>query len=365
MPRTPNNISQDKKNELRGKLLSVISFPVVTNYDCLKLSQEIEEQTSKRLSPSTIRRFFDIEKSQFNTSVYTIEVFEEFVRGKWGLGRNEMELRRFILEVFSPSHHEELSALDTSMHAVYRKVAMILRTNESLLLAVMDELARSNSGRVFYYELFPDYEILSKFQFKGYERYLAYSKSENDVVFALSLLIKSAGLRNATIELENYLKRLRELKLSPEQMHPFVLGRYMSTLLRFANTESEKRRVLKKIEDQIQYTQPDKSIVFGQFPGFHYFLSDALIDVGETRLLNDVLMDAKRYPRLSEFEWKGYYDQFELFTAWYYFLAGHYGRAESILATIVNSDFYFISREYFSQKMERLRILLMKARNNQ
>lgn len=362
MPRKPSKVSEEQKSLLASRLIKATGVVIETNRDCVRLASEIEEATNKRVSPSTLRRFFNLEFSPFNMSSYTIEVIEEYVLIRESVLTGNNELKNFILEIFSPHHYEDVSTLDTSMHAVYRKIAIILRLNEPLFLMVMEDLAKSRTGRNFYYELFPDYETLTMFQYKGYECYLRHSRSQNDIVFALSLLIKSANDRNDNYELNSYLNTLKSMEVDPKNLHPFVLGRYLSTLIRFTTSAAEKRFVLREVEARIQGCQPDKKIVFGQFPGFHYFVADALIDAGEVNLLKRVLKDAEmRYPRMREFEWKGYYDQFELFQAWYCFLRGNHRKAESILAGVNPNKFYFISSTYFIKRLNLLKNLLARS----
>lgn len=47
--------------------------------DCKKLAEQIEKETGRRLSDSTIKRFFGIVKSNFQPSKYTLETFVNFL----------------------------------------------------------------------------------------------------------------------------------------------------------------------------------------------------------------------------------------------------------------------------------------------
>ncbi len=353
MPRRPNPLQELEKNELRNRLEKLIGFQVCCQFDCKLLSSEIECLTNKSISPSTIRRFFNIEFSKFNPSTFTIRTFQEFIAKKEKQISTSGNFHDFILQFFSPLHFERIDILDPTTHIMYRRIAIELRNNEALFLSISDQMAKNENGRKFYYELFPDYDILAKFQYKGYEKYLQYSQSVNDIVFSTCLLVLAANERQRKEEFEKYLENLWRYYGFETEMHPFVKGRFYNILLRFA--PERKEELFECINRQLKIEKPNRKIVFGLFPGFHYFVADALIDSDNLALLREVLNEAQnKYAKVKEFEWKGYYDHFHLFSAWADFFEGNKKKALEKLQQVDDSKFYFITKGYFQRRKDQL-----------
>ena len=360
MPRRPNPLQDLEKDELRNRLEELIGYPVRCHYDCKLLSSEIEGLTNKRISSSTIRRFFNIEFSKFNPSTFTIRTFREFIAKKEKKIGASGDFHDFILQFFSPLHFESIDILEPTTHIMFRRIAIELRNNEGLFLSLANQLAKNENGRKFYYELFPDYDILAKFQYKGYEKYLQYSHSVNDIVFSTCLLVLAANERKRKEEVEKYLENLWRYYGFETEMHPFVKGRLYNILLRFA--PERKEEILISIKRQLKIEKPNRKIVFGLFPGFHYFVADALIDSVNVALLKEVLNEAhNKYARVKEFEWKGYYDHFHLFSAWADFLEGNKKKAIEKLQQVDDRKFYFISKSYFQRRKDQLRMEIEKS----
>jgi hypothetical protein len=136
-------------------------------------------------------------------------------------------------------------------------------------------------------------------------------------------------------------------------MHPFVKGRFYNILLRFG--PERKEELFESIKRQLKIEKPNRKIVFGLFPGFHYFVADALIDSDNLALLREVLNEANnKYAQVKEFEWKGYYDHFHLFNAWADFLEDNKKKALDKLQQVDVSKFYFPTKSYFQRRKDQL-----------
>lgn len=66
-------------NMLKKDIQNKIGREVLYGKDCNKLSAQVYEETQRQISSSTIKRFFGIIKSRFNTSKYTLDTFAIFL----------------------------------------------------------------------------------------------------------------------------------------------------------------------------------------------------------------------------------------------------------------------------------------------
>ena len=351
MARTPHLLGAEKKKILIEAIKRNTPFEIRSHRDCQKLSEFIFIATKQSISASTIRRLFEFEKTPFHPSPFTVEVLETYITNQVQMHSKSSDMSDLIIEMFDPMHFETIRSNDTSFHAVYRKAAMLLKNNEPLFLEVMDSLASMRYGRLFYYDLFPDYEILPKFQYKGYERYLEHSISQNDKVFALTLLIWAACKRNNVTDYKKWRAQLVKEKPTLTELHPFVLGRYVACMISHAASQSEYKKWRGNAIQIEQKLKPQKDIAFGQFPGFHYFVADAAQEKEDGDFLLQLIeLAEKNYSRTEEFVWKGYYQQLNLFKAYAFFYLGKNNSSVEVFNQIDCSDFYFISKDYFMEK---------------
>jgi hypothetical protein len=359
MARTPNDFCSEKKKILIDEIKKNTPFEIRSHRDCQKLSEFIFSVHKKNISASTLRRLFGFEQSAFQPSPFTVEILEKYIDHQKQTKLKSIETSAFILEMFDPIHFKKISSNDESFHAVYRKAAMLINSNEQLFFEVMEDLASMPNGRMFYYELFPDYEILPKFQYKGYERYLEYSSSKNDRVFALTLLIWAACQRNNVIDYKKWSDLLVGEDPTYAELHPFVLGRYIACMLIHSASKLEYEKWRDVAIQLAQKLLPQEDIAFAKFPGFHYFVSDALQEKKDGKVLLQLIeLVEKNYPRVEEFEWKGYYEQLDLFKAFALYFLGRKEESLHIFTNIDFSNFYFISKDYFMEKYHTLRELL-------
>lgn len=362
MARTPHSLGAEKRKALIDEVVRKTPFEIKSHRDCQKLSDLIFLATKQNISASTIRRLFGFEKSPFHPSPFTVEILEKFITHQGHIEPKMSEMGSIILDIYDPLHFETIRSDDRSFHAVYRKAAIALRNNEQLFLEVMDALATMPIGRLFYYDLFPDYEILPKFQYKGYERYLQYSTTKNDKLFALTLLIWSADKRGDVVHFKKWMTLLMKVRFNYEEIHPFVLGRYFACRITNAATKSQLDKWCKEAIIIAKQLTPQCGVAFGDFPGFHYFVAEALqLRNGDSYLLTILDLADKKYHKVDEYDWKGYYEQLDLFRAYALFKLGREEESKLIFNRIDCSKFYFISKEYFLEKYAYIRKLIYDA----
>lgn len=353
MSRKVNIISEEEKQSIIFTIKNKGKITVENPVDCETLSDDICSKTGKYISASTIKRFFGFYKSPFAPSYHTIRILKEYI-----LMINEHKkinndaLEKLIIAFFNPIHFETIDKSNTAFQAACRTIAFHLREHPIVFENVMEPIAKSNTGRAFYYELFPDYEILPKFQYKGYEAYLKHETSYEGLLFGRCVLFLKEFLLEDFVMMKKRWEDLIQFYDKSTSVHPFVLGRYYQSRLlgSYYFNRKEKNALIKEVF-QIEKIQPrNKKKLFLEFPGFHYFTCDALWHMGEYNALFELssiaLADFKIH---KEFIWKGYYDQLLLYKALALVNLGKKKDAEKIMPNINPSSFYFISKNYFLQ----------------
>ena len=352
MARKRNSVSEVELSKLKHDIQSRISFEIQFSKDCLKLSELIYQETKSYISASTVRRIWGFEKSDFSLSYGTMEILRNFAYNQPLGNLNWSEKAKFILDFFNPLHFEDIVENDKIFQASCRRVAILLRNDRNLFDEVSSELASSFIGRKFYFELFPDYEFLKSGQDKGFEAYLNHSKSINDKIYGHSILFFAAYLNGQEERMQFHCRTTKEFSSDLSAIHPFVLGRYF--FMQIVGSEGDERSewVCKALILEGEISRSDIG-EFKEFPGFHYFVCDALRIVKDWKNLEytslKALSDFVRYP---EFEWKGYYQQLELFYGISLFENDKKSEAKKILKNISPDGFYFISDNYFREIFE-------------
>ena len=203
MGRKPNTILQSEVVELISLLKKKGSVPIENLADCKLLSNNIFVVTGKYISESTIKRFFGFHQSKFQPASETVKILKEYISiDIYKLSNNNVSVD-FILDFFNPRHFENIEKSDKSFQAASRSIALSLKKNPVLFEKVMEPIAKSKFGRAFYYELFPDYDCLADFQYKGYEKYLEYEKSYEGKIFANCILFLKYLLENNLVMMKS------------------------------------------------------------------------------------------------------------------------------------------------------------------
>ena len=322
MPRKPNIVPKKEINDIISTIKKKGSIIIEHSVDCKKLANHIFVVTGKYISESTIKRFFGFNKSKFSPSYDTIRILNEYrkyITLKQSADISDTEsVDKLILDFYNPLHFEDIDKSDSSFQAACSKMAIYLRNNPVVFQNIMEPLAKSKMGRVFYYELFPDYEILSDFQYKGYEVYLRYETTYEGKMFANCMLFLKAFFDKDHTKMKKIEENIIKLYDKTSALHPFVFGRYYQTRLIATSlfNKNELKGLIKEVFN-IEKTQPrDGRKLFREFPGFHYFSCDGLWHAKEYEALYNLSNIAlKEYKQYKEFKWKGYYDHLNLYNS--------------------------------------------------
>lgn len=356
MARKKNIVPQSEITSLQNEIKSICTFSIENAIDCKNLSNQIFSATGKYISFSTLKRFFGFNQSDFSPSYDTINILKEYIA--ISTQQKKVSVAQVIIDFYDPKHFKEISKSDQSFQAASRTMAMLLRENKNLFEESMSTLAQSKIGRAFYFELFPDYEILSSFQYKGYEHYLKYEDTHEGKLFANCVLFLKYFFDNDEKMMTFYHnKALVEFKKST-QIHPFVLGRYFQVNLMY-NFHFNKKMVSKIIDEMYKSEKlqsRNAKELFREFPGFHYFVCDGLWHAEEyEHLLKISEIAITEYEKHEEFIWKGYYDHLQIYHGLALSKLGKTIEASTKIKKIQPESFYFISRKYFMELFEVLK----------
>jgi hypothetical protein len=368
MARTSNKVSDKQLIQLRKDVVSGAGFPIQNPIDCEKLSELIFRKTKLYISAATLKRFLGFYKSEFNPSYQTLEILTIFCGYKgWVdyINPNKQlepvtnEELTFFKTIFNLKDYSTISDHDETMQMISRRIAERLREDPKSFESILPDLAKNKLAQVFYFEHFPDYDNLVSYQYKGYIEYLKNKKTAEAQVFGNCILFFGAFLKMDEELMRKYHHQLMQLEI-PENIHPMPLGRYYQCLILFQHFVEKKKidKTLKHIF-ATEKRLPRIGTHFTNFPGFHYFIADALVLTG---YYNDALkiiqLATNNYKIYREFVWKGYYRQLQLMMAECYLHLNNKSKSIELVTKINVDNFYFISRKYFTVRRNLLLIEL-------
>ena len=347
MSRKRNAIDTEELQALKVKVESCLPFPIQYAKDCLSLSLLIFEVTKLNISANTLRRFWGFEATPFSPSYATIEILQKFVALK-GQRQELSSMAQFVIDFYQPLHFETIDADDKTFQASCRKIALLLKEQPTVFDEVKGILAKSELGRKFFYELFPDYDWLLKGLLDGYRDYLQFSTTRNDRLFGLSMFFYHAYLIKNKSLMMNYAAEIRETwERESGEVHPFVLGRCFFAFL-YTSKPAHWSNILGVMWIEEQMIPRRKSGLFREFPGFHYFVCDALYHREDFASLYQIITIAlEQFSWSEEFEWKGYYDQLKVYQAAALWKMKRSTEALKLFESVNTSNYYFISRDYY------------------
>ena len=360
MPRKRNSITEVEIENLRDLIRKNGSIPIKKPIDCRSFADHVHFVTEEHISESTLKRFFGFHNSAFAPSYHTIKVLRKYVAVHISPSRNQDELKEFVLNFFKPLHISEISKNDTGYQIACRSIAILLRNNRKLFMEVHEELANNKVSREFYYEQFPDYEVLSEFQYLGYKNYLKYEKGYEGKIFGNCILFMKYVFDDDRYRMKRQWNKIADLYDKRKTLSDSVLGRYYQVMIigHFYFKKSHLQLIINEVLDfhKLRNASSKVSKPWDEaYPGFHYFLCDAFYHIkafNELKKISEMVLF--KFERIDEYSWKGYYDQMYL----YYGLAlkhtGELKMYKKQLKFINPKSFYFISKLYFDGLYQEL-----------
>lgn len=352
MPRKKNTVSTNEILNIKNTILEKGTITIVNAVDCSTLAKHIFSITGKYISDSTLKRFFGFNSSSFAPAYQTIQILSEYISIEINKKDSLQATADLISDFFNPIHFEKIDRTDTKLQATCRSMAIHLRNNPRLFEKVMEPIAKSKFGRTFYYELFLDYEYLSAYQYKGYEKYLENEKSYEGKLFGNAALFLKYFFDQNMDQIKIHWQKNAMLYEPQKKLHPFVRGRYFKIELIGSMYFNPSK--MNKILDEIFVIE--KSIprngkgLFREFPGFHFMACDGLWHTKNYKQLFELSTIAiDEFEKTEEFIWKGYYDQLYLYHALGLSMLGEKSEAKKIATSIKPNRFYFPTKAYYEK----------------
>jgi hypothetical protein len=346
---------------LKNELERVFGRKILTSSDCNALSKDIFETTQLKIGLNTLRRFFNLMKSEYQPSLFTLDLlskycnytsFSDFIVSK----ENEKEvinnterdrgLLNFLILLFKDNDIKEIN--DTTYIHFIHEILINIEQWPGIIDQFQRHVAKTVNGQVFYFELFVNIDKLNSYYGKGLFYYLKEKKTAEAQIFGHSLLclknwltIDADGLKFHYIEVMNH-------KLD-EKIHPFVCGRYFATQLYYAEANNlEVDSILTKARDFQKRNKNNNHVLYKNFPCFEFILTEALTLTKQYEealfYINEVLK--KRPNNVQPHINPKLFESIYLFQAIALASLGKVEKSKLIIKNIRVENFYFLAKNF-------------------
>lgn len=357
MARKRNEVNESFLIQLKNEVELRCGFQVLQSKDCVHLAECIYQSVKQNISSNTLRRVWGIEKSDFSVSSSTIEILRMYV-GNYSVPDSVLDFEaEFVRDFYRPNHFESIDFNDKTFQASCRKIALLLKTNAALFNRVVEDLASNKIGQKFYFDLFPDYDVLHLFQYKGFLIYWNHTQDANDQLYIASILTRAYYFRGDQENMALWSTRaLAVYHSNKSNFHSFTLGRFFFAML-ISSTSDEYKHWLSLAEIIEREIPRVASGNFNEFPGFHYMICDAFyLKMDYESLISFADKGLSDFEEFPEYVWKGYYDQLRIYRAFGKYCLERNPEDIRAVSRIDSTGFYFISKNYF----QNIHLKLMK-----
>lgn len=277
------------------------------------MSKEIETKIDKKISATTLQRFFELIANNSQPSKYTLNILSEFVnytsfddlknknKEDSPISSNEkLMMDEFGITLFNlclKNHHfdtvqEYLNLLPKeNIHfPTQLKIAdsfgNIFRKDKKAREILLPQLAKTNTGRTYFYESFVDIDFINQYYQKAITNfYLPYSSPYNqkkyltDFIFTKAIefiaKIKSGDKKEAIVISFELFQKIDVNIAWQELSHPFPYARLMSVYiiseyLKNNLTVEKTSFAIDKIEDVIANISQPTFVIAQLIIAFNY-----------------------------------------------------------------------------------------------
>jgi hypothetical protein len=394
---------------------------VTTRGHCEELERELHRKTGIKLSYNTIRRFFNLagERSLSEPSVATLDIlagyagFRDFHSLKIGMTKSESleqkssgqisvlsgicllsskEKVNFLENHISDNSWPLMVSLmaeraaekdDRDFFFFFFDSAIIFQNSNYLSqrlyfgmqylgvvirnLSFRNELQRylagHEFGRKFYYELFVDMDTLVRAHYVGIKNYFSASVSDQDKIFAASLLHFRSFIAGNKSNQDKWLAHLKEIPLNVSNIHPIPLARLLNAFM-FEDLSNEgcvSKETNKFI--QLQLKQILKRILInGQADMFFFWLLEGAVICSNWKIAMQCIaqLDKFRPKKLAYYD-VGSYEFYKALKGIVLYRLGNVAKAKQYLSDVDASKFYSFSFQYDSIFFKALNCLVVQS----
>lgn len=346
---------------------------ILSSTDCHELSHCVFEKTGSRLSFNTLRRYFNLMKSNFKPSSNTLHIlakycgyssFDQFLnpnvkeQDKQSLVEDE-KLLEFLVLLFKNievAHNDDITYIN-----VVRLTINFLDQHPGIINRFQQEIAKTKNGQTFYFEYFVNMDKINSYYGDGLCFYLKEKKSWESQLFGHSLLCMRYWLINDREGVERHYREVLKYEFD-ETIHPFICVRYFTSQLYHANIFGlNKKDIL--TQAQFFYNEMKSNSNNWHFlPYFHLNIIEALILTNENRealYYIDELVQ-KFDIQASAYIFEQANEVIQLYQALALARLGKMEKAKEIFNTIQPESFDFLSKHYHTILYLLLKELIFK-----
>ena len=333
---------------MQDLITNIFGREIRTSSDCSELSEHIWLVTGKKISPTTLKRFFGVINDRGVIGNSSLLILKEYVGGY----KRNVNLSNQEIQLIKDFYSIEVSDInDFNYQKACGNIARRIIENENLLIKMSGFLAKNKSAQIYFFERFPMIDLLANENYLKSLRQYAYSKKTNEsYIYFYSLRILGAFLKKDEAALSDAFQKLSKYKLN-SLLHPFIQGRYISSNLMYYHFINDQKNFnkWKDIAVKNELTIPRGNAKEAYFPMYQYTLIDCFNLLGEYDLSN-------QFFKICEYDYKfnysspiepGYYESFDLMKSYCYYNLGYKEEAKRIFKKITVSNLLFIHQKYY------------------
>jgi hypothetical protein len=363
-------------DHLRGEVEEHFGRKILTSADCNQLAVEIQAKTAVKMNTNTLRRCFQLVKSDYLPSFNTLNIlsqycgfvsFDDFVKHEEKKTKKRAKskdhgLLRYLTSIFKNLEVQDLNDL-TFLNFV-RQTINFFRKEPAIVEDFQKAIAHTKNGQTFYFEQFVNIDQLNGYYGDGLRYYLAEKKTKSAQIFGHALLAFRYWLVIEPDACNRHCEQVLQYTVN-NTIHPFVCGRYFATKLYHAQLNGlDPGPVLHEAREFFTHIRPARDN-YRFFPCFELILSEALLLAGKPAEALYYLQGCRHEPPQPTPYIDVYlFNAFELYEAAALFQLEHYKEAEELYRKIRPENFYFLSKKYHTILYLQLRDSLHGRKTN-
>ncbi len=376
MPRRPYQISKSITSTLLKECESTFGFNINHQTRYVGLSKSIEKKCKEYISPKTISRAFSKEKKH-SCSKHTLDIFANYC------GYNDVETYsklyareevritkeefKILKEIYNyKNYYVSLEYRDPVLMSISKIIVSKLRESTEDYLDLVNEYSDNPVAQNYFIEQSIDYDNLAIHYHKALKTYLQNKHDKEAKIFGNSVLYLNAFLTQNEKQCNHYYRKVISLTLD-DNIHPFVIGRYFSTVILHEKIYIKKdiSHILKEILT-IEKTIKKEGRDYMKFPGFHFTICDSLIKCGEYDVAKTLINSAfTNYPDGQKDVDDGYYEAMYLFMAICSHNLNDYKTRDRYYKLCQKIPYNFLSQKYYSIQQKLLELNLPDKKKKQ
>ena len=347
---------------LKKEVENVFGRKILSSSDCQYLANDIHQQTDFKISVNTLRRLFNLMKSKYMPSLFTLDLlskycnyssYSDFISPKADAKNSpdsDLELRflNLLIFLFKDMHNQGVN------EATYTRFIHEVITTLAPWPGVVDrfqrEIAKTQNGQNIYYEHFINIDELNKVYGKGLQYYLREKRTDEAQLFGHSLLCLNSWLTMNNDGVKRHGSQVASYITTKETtIDAIIQARVFATRLYAADIDNEPVNVIlmqaRKYHAQHNFLKHQRQ----NYQSFEYIMAEALILIKEYSeaifYIDEVIDNEQKNMYLTN-------DGFKQLESMYLFKAialahlGELKKSKEILDAITTNNFYFLSKQF-------------------